>query len=164
MIMTPSSHTLYNQCRILTAGLALVLASCQTAPTLQPDYIDTILGEMTTEEKIMLVVGAGNEEFTGYGNTKKIVPGAARAPPPRHACGPHAPATRTAPAPAPPRRSDLVPRAPPHPSHDLASRPPCSPTALPDCVSTRCARAKAAAIITQDSPSAPPWHVHGTQS
>lgn len=77
MIMTPSSHTLYNQCRILTAGLALVLASCQTAPTLQPDNIDTILGEMTTEEKIMLVVGAGNEEFTGYGNTKKIVPGAA---------------------------------------------------------------------------------------
>lgn len=77
MMMTPTSHTLYHQGRTLTAGLALVLASCQTAPTLQPDNIDTILGEMTTEEKIMLVVGAGNEEFTGYGNTKKIVPGAA---------------------------------------------------------------------------------------
>ena len=60
-----------------TLTLSLMMASCGRAPQLSADNIDTVLGHMTLREKIDMVVGAGNETFTGYGNTKKLVPGAA---------------------------------------------------------------------------------------
>lgn len=61
---------------MLLAALPL-LAGCGKAVELTLDNVDTILAEMTTNEKIDLVVGAGNEQFLGYGSTKLIVPGAA---------------------------------------------------------------------------------------
>ena len=75
--MMKRKQTITRQCQSLAAGLALVLVSCQPSVKLSPDNIDAVLADMTTDEKITLVVGAGNETFTGYGNTKKIVPGAA---------------------------------------------------------------------------------------
>lgn len=62
---------------ISTLALSLMVAACGRAPQLSADNIDTVLGHMTLREKIDMVVGAGNETFTGYGNTKKLVPGAA---------------------------------------------------------------------------------------
>lgn len=67
-------------------GLMLTLmVSCGGGPTLSKDNIDEVMDAMTLDEKISVVVGAGNETFTGYGNTKKLVPGAAgtTAPVPR---------------------------------------------------------------------------------
>ena len=75
--MMKRKQTITRECQSLVAGLALVLVSCQPSVKLSPDNIDAVLADMTTDEKITLVVGAGNETFTGYGNTKKIVPGAA---------------------------------------------------------------------------------------
>ena len=75
--MMKRKQTITRECQSLAAGLALVLVSCQPSVKLSPDNIDAVLADMTTDEKITLVVGAGNETFTGYGNTKKIVPGAA---------------------------------------------------------------------------------------
>ena len=72
--MMKRKQTITRQCQSLAAGLALVLVSCQPSVKLSPDNIDAVLADMTTDEKITLVVGAGNETFTGYGNTKKIVP------------------------------------------------------------------------------------------
>ncbi len=56
---------------------ALLLASCGKAPQLNAGNAAEVLAHMTVDEKIDMVVGAGNETFTGYGNTKKLVPGAA---------------------------------------------------------------------------------------
>ena len=75
--MMKRQQTFTHQCQSLAAGFALVLVSCQPSVKLSPDNIDAVLADMTTDEKITLVVGAGHETFTGYGNTKKIVPGAA---------------------------------------------------------------------------------------
>ena len=58
-------------------ALALVMVACGKAPQLTRDNVDDVLAHMTLDEKINIVVGAGNETFTGYGNTKKLVPGAA---------------------------------------------------------------------------------------
>ena len=58
-------------------ALALVMVACGKAPQLTRDNVDDVLARMTLDEKINIVVGAGNETFTGYGNTKKLVPGAA---------------------------------------------------------------------------------------
>ncbi len=60
-----------------TALCALVLVGCGKAPQLTANNASDVLARMTTDEKIDMVVGAGNETFTGYGNTKKLVPGAA---------------------------------------------------------------------------------------
>ena len=60
-----------------TMALALVMVACGKAPQLTRDNVDDVLAHMTLDEKINIVVGAGNETFTGYGNTKKLVPGAA---------------------------------------------------------------------------------------
>lgn len=65
---------------LLGAGSALcafMAVSCGKAPQLTADNASEVLARMTTNEKIDMVVGAGNETFTGYGNTKKLVPGAA---------------------------------------------------------------------------------------
>lgn len=59
------------------AALALFLVACGGAPQLTRDNVDNVLAHMSLDEKIDMVVGAGNETFTGYGNTKKLVPGAA---------------------------------------------------------------------------------------
>lgn len=61
---------------ILLAVLPL-LAGCHKGLEFTSDNVDETLAKMTTEEKISIVVGAGNEKFLGYGSTKLIVPGAA---------------------------------------------------------------------------------------
>lgn len=60
---------------VLVAALALY--SCQTSHRLKPANAERVLAQMTQEEKIRLVVGAGNDKFVGYGSTKLLVPGAA---------------------------------------------------------------------------------------
>ncbi len=64
-------------------SLFLILVFCVTIAagaqslTLRPDNVDQIVKALTLDEKVSLVVGAGNTVFTGYGNTLKHVPGAA---------------------------------------------------------------------------------------
>ena len=57
-------------------------ASAQQAPQLTPDNIDEIIGAMTTEEKVHLIIGTGMDGFTEgeqafIGETRNLVPGAA---------------------------------------------------------------------------------------
>ena len=60
-----------------TIGIIMLMAACGHPLTLTKDNVEDILRAMTPEEKARLVVGAGNETFTGYGNTMRLVPGAA---------------------------------------------------------------------------------------
>lgn len=63
-------------CLLLISHVTAVVAGAQSL-TLRPDNVDQIVKALTLEEKVSLVVGAGNTVFTGYGNTLKHVPGAA---------------------------------------------------------------------------------------
>ena len=59
-------------------ALPFITVGCQhSGLRLTSAKVDQVLGQMTREEKIRLVVGAGNEKFLGYGSTKRLVPGAA---------------------------------------------------------------------------------------
>lgn len=61
------------------AAFALLLQAGVQAQNirLNKNNVDEILKAMTLEEKVQLVVGAGNTVFTGIGNTMRLVPGAA---------------------------------------------------------------------------------------
>lgn len=75
-----SRHTIRCHTLASAAGVALfslLAAGCSRQLTLDTTNAAQILRHMTTREKIDMVVGAGNDTFTGYGNTKKLVPGAA---------------------------------------------------------------------------------------
>jgi len=72
-------------------ALLLSTAACQDSkqptvyidgvPQLNPDNIEEIIGTMTTEEKVSLLIGTGMAGFTGdnpvVGETRNLVPGAA---------------------------------------------------------------------------------------
>ena len=61
---------------------ASIGAVAQQAPQLTPNNIDNVIGAMTTEEKVHLLIGTGMEGFSDgesavIGETKSLVPGAA---------------------------------------------------------------------------------------
>ena len=65
----------------MTATAMSTVALAQQAPQLRADNIDEVLKAMTLEEKAQLLVGGGNDSFTGsgamLGHQQKLVAGAA---------------------------------------------------------------------------------------
>ena len=65
----------------MTATAMSTVALAQQAPQLRADNIDEVLKAMTLEEKAQLLVGGGNDSFTGsgamLGHQEKLVAGAA---------------------------------------------------------------------------------------
>ena len=65
----------------MTATAMSTVALAQQAPQLRADNIDEVLKSMTLEEKAQLLVGGGNDSFTGsgamLGHQEKLVAGAA---------------------------------------------------------------------------------------
>lgn len=60
----------------LSALLVYLPLSWNEPTPLTAENIAAVVAQMTLDEKIDVVVGAGNEKFVGYGSTKRIVPGA----------------------------------------------------------------------------------------
>ncbi len=69
--------------KVLLFGMiaSMIMTTANAQPKLRADNIDEVLKAMTLEEKAQLLVGGGNDSFTGsgamLGHQKRLVPGAA---------------------------------------------------------------------------------------
>lgn len=75
---------IFNKRKVLLTALAstfLFVAHAQKNPQLGKASVDEVVGFMTLEEKIRLLIGTGMSGFSGetavVGETKQLVPGAA---------------------------------------------------------------------------------------